>query len=114
MVLEHTCRALHCRGAGCLSGVGTYLPGTVLQGCRLFKQCGNLRARHCIVGVQSVLAVLEPTCQALCCGGAGCLSGVGTFLLGTVLQGCRLFKQCQFLPPEQVRGAELDTVLHLF
>ena len=24
---------------GCLNSVGTYLPGTLLQGCRLFKRC---------------------------------------------------------------------------
>ena len=30
---------------------------------------------------------------------AGCLSGVRTYLLSTVGQGCRLFKQCQSLPP---------------
>ena len=41
-------------GAGWLSGVGTYLPGTVLQWCRLFKQCQNLPAGYCVTGVQSV------------------------------------------------------------
>ena len=46
--------ALCCRGPGCLSGVRTYLPGTVLQGCRLFKLCGNLPAEHCVAGVQAV------------------------------------------------------------
>ena len=66
-----------CRGAGCLSGVGSYLLGTVLQECRLFKQCAKLPARH---------------------WGAVCLSSVRTYLPGTVLQGCRLFKQCQNLP----------------
>ena len=29
---EPTCGEMFCRGAGCLNGVGTYLPGTVLQG----------------------------------------------------------------------------------
>ena len=29
---------------------------------------------------------------------AGCLSGVGTYLLGYVGQGCRLLKLCQNLP----------------
>ena len=80
----------------------------------MFEQFGNLPARHCIAGVRSVYAVLEPTCRALCCRGARCLSGVGTYLPVTVLQGSMLFKQCQFLPPQQVRGAELDTVLLLF
>ena len=56
----------------CLSGVRTYLPGTVLQWCRLFKQCQNLPTGHCVAG------------------GADCLSGV--------LQGCRLPKWCQNLP----------------
>ena len=38
----------------CLNGVGTYLPGTVLQGCRLFKRCQNLPAGHCVAGVQAI------------------------------------------------------------
>ena len=105
--------ALFYRGAGCLSVVGTYLPalcyrlfkhchnlsaGTVLQRCRLFKLCWNLPSRHCVAGVQAVYVVSEPTCRALFCKGAGCLSDVGTYLPGTVLQGCRLFKWCQNLP----------------
>ena len=58
------------QGACCLSGVETHMwgtvlhgcrPGTVLQGCRLFKRRLNLSARHCV-------------------------------------SGCRLFKQCQNLP----------------
>ena len=39
---------------GCLNGVGTYMPGTVLQGCRLFKRCQNLPARNCVAGVKAV------------------------------------------------------------
>ena len=39
---------------GCLSGVVTYLRGTVLQGCRLFKRCHNLPEGHCVAGVQAV------------------------------------------------------------
>ena len=111
-MLQPTCRALCCRGAGCLSGVGThlpgtvgqgcrplssvrtYLPGTVLQWCRMFKRCQNLPSGHCVAGVQVVKAVSEPTCRALCCRGAGCLSSVGTYLPGTVLQGCSMFKRC--------------------
>ena len=53
---------------------------------------------HCVAGVQTVSAMSEPTCRALCNSGAGCLSGVRTYLPGTVLQWCRLFKQCQNLP----------------
>ena len=51
---------------------------------RLFKLCQNLPARHCVAGVQAVLAMSEPTCRALCYRGAGCISGVGTYLPGTV------------------------------
>ena len=87
---ESTYQALCYRGAGCLSGVGTYLPGTVLQCCRLFKYCQNLSARLCVTMVKAVLAMSEPTCRALCYSDAVCLSIVGTYLPGSVLQGCRL------------------------
>ena len=83
---EPTCLALCCSGAGCLSSVGTYLPGTVLQWCRLFKHSQNLPAMHCVAGVQTVYAVSEPTCRALCYRGAGSFSRVRTYLPGTVLQ----------------------------
>ena len=73
-------------------------PGTVLLGCRLFKRCPNLSCTAMCAGVQAVYAVTEPTCRALCCRVAGCLSCVRTYLSDTVLQGCRLFKQCQNLP----------------
>ena len=53
---------------------------------RLFKLCWNLPARHCVAGVPAVLAISEPTCRAPCYRGAGCISGVGTYLPGTVLQ----------------------------
>ena len=101
MVLEPACRALCCRGAGCLCDVGTYLPSTVLQECRLFKQCLNLPA---VIVLQRCRLFLR--CQNLLAGhclagsrqfkqrSAGCLSGVGTYLQGTVLQGCRLFMRC--------------------
>ena len=89
---EPTCWALCYSGADCLSGVRTYLPGTVLQWGRLFKRCQNLPAGHCVTVVQAVKAMSEPTCRALCYSGADCLSNVRTYLLGTVLQGCRLFK----------------------
>ena len=48
----------------------------MLPGCRLFKGCQNLPAGHCVAGVQAVEAVLEHTCQALCCRCAGCLNFV--------------------------------------
>ena len=89
---EPTCRALCCRDADCLSGVRTYLPGTVLQWCRLFNRCQKLPAGHCVTVLQAVQALSEPTCWALCYSGADCLSNVRTYLPGTVLQWCRLFK----------------------
>ena len=46
-------RALCYSDAGCLSGVQTYLPGTVLQWCRLFKLCQNLPTGHCVTVVQA-------------------------------------------------------------
>ena len=64
-------RALCYSGADCLNGVRTYLPGTVLQGCRLFKRCLNIPTRYCVTVVQTVYAVLIPTCRALCYIGAG-------------------------------------------
>ena len=70
----------------------------MLQGCRLFKKCQNLPAGHCVTVVKAVLAKLMSTYWALCYRGAGCLSGVGTYLPGTVLQCCRLFKKCPKLP----------------
>ena len=113
---EPTCLALCYSGAGCLSGVRTFLPATVLQWSRLLKRCQNLPTGHCVTVVQTVLAMSEPTYWALCYSGAdcfsnvrtsypalcyrgtGCISGVRTYLSGTVLQWCRLFKQCQNLP----------------
>ena len=53
----------HC-GAGCLSGVRTYLQGTVGQWYRLFKRCQHLPLSDSVAIVQSVYAVLEPTSQA--------------------------------------------------
>ena len=53
---------------------------------RLFKLCQNLPARNCVAGVQAILAMSEPTCQAPCYRGAGCISDVGTYLPGIALQ----------------------------
>ena len=75
----------------------------MLQGCRLLKKCQKLPAGHCVTVVKAVLAMSEstcqaqcysgtvkavskPTCRALCYSVADCLSGVGTYLPGTVLQ----------------------------
>ena len=95
---ESTCRALCYSDAGCLSGVGSLLPGTALQGFRLFKKCQVLPGGHCVAGMQTVSVVSEPTRWALFFSGAGCLSGVRTCLPSTVLQWCRLFKRCQYIP----------------
>ena len=76
-----------------------YLPaGNVLQWCRLFERCQNLPTRHCVTVYQTVKAVSEPTYWALCYSGADCFSNVRTYLPGTVLQGCRLYKRCRNLP----------------
>ena len=74
---ESTCQELCYSGESCFSNVGVYLPGTVLQRCRLFTQSQNLHARHCVIVVKAVLAMSESTCRALCYSDAGCLSGVG-------------------------------------
>ena len=68
---------------------------------RLFKRCRNLLAGHCAAGVQAVKTVSDPTSHELWGRGAGCLNGVATYLPGTVLQGCRLLKQCRNLPAKQ-------------
>ena len=43
MVLETTSRALWGRGAGCLSSVGTYLPGTVNAVRHVFNSSASCR-----------------------------------------------------------------------
>ena len=87
------------RGAGCLSSVVTYLPGSKGQECRLFKWCWNLPLGHFGAGVLGFTAVSEYTSRALCGRGARYLRGIRTYLPGTVGQRCRLFKRCQNLPP---------------
>ena len=84
---EPTCWALCYSGADCLSSVGTYLPGTVLQWGRLFKRCLNLPAVHCVTVVKAVLAMSESTCKALCYSGKDCLRSVRTYLPGTCVAG---------------------------
>ena len=115
-VSESTCKALCCRGAGCLSGVSTYLPGTGLQSYRLFKWCRNLPAGHyvaggrlfkgCLTYLPGMVLQAVKWCQnfpqgAVLGRGAGCLSGVQTYLPCTVGQGFRLFKPYQNLPAGQ-------------
>ena len=89
MMTEPTSRALWGRGAGCLSGVGTYLLGT---------------------GVQAVYAVSGPASGLLLGRGADCLSSVGTYLPRTVWQRCKLFKWSRNLPPGHC-GTVLQAVL---
>ena len=99
VMLESTSPALWGSSAGCLIGVRTYLLVSVEEGCRLFKRCQHLPPRHCWAGVQAVRMELEPTSKALWGLGAGCLqqcqklslSGLRTYITGTVGQGCRLF-----------------------
>ena len=74
-------------------------PGHCGAGCRLFKQFQNLPSGHSGVGMKDDKAVSEPSSRALLGRAANCKTGVGTFLLGTVGKGCRLFKRCQNLPP---------------
>ena len=104
-----TARALSGRVAGCSSGVGNYLQGTVGQVCRLFKWCQNLPPGHSGAVVQVVQVVLEPTSGALLGRCAVCSSGVRAYLQGTVGQVCRLFKWCGNLPPGHC-GAGLQAV----
>ena len=83
---ESTCRTLCYSDAGCLSNVRNDLPGTVMQGCRLFKRCQNLPAGHCVTVVKAALAIQNLPAGHCVAGGADCLSSVGTYLSGTVLQ----------------------------
>ena len=48
----------------------------------------------CEAGVQAIQVVWEPSSNALWGSCAGCLSGVGNNLPGTVGQWCMLFKRC--------------------
>ena len=84
---DPTCRALCYSGADCLSGVGTYLLGSVLHWYRLFRWCQYLPAVHCVTVVKAVLAMSESTCQALCYSGKDCLRSVRTYLPGTCVAG---------------------------
>ena len=68
---------------------------TVFQVRRMFKRCRNLPAGHCVAGC---LSGVEPTSHELWGRGSGCSNSVRTYLPGTVLQGCRMYKQCLNLP----------------
>ena len=68
------------QGCSCLSGVKTYLPALC---CR--SAAGK--------------AVSKPICRALCSRAQGCVSGVPTYLLDTVLQGCSCLRSvATYLP----------------
>ena len=53
------------RGAGCYSGVGTYLQGTMRQVRWLLKGCREILPGHCGAGAQAVIVVLKPISRAL-------------------------------------------------
>ena len=52
--LEALCSEREREREACLSGVGTYLPGTVGLGCRLFKRCRSQPPGHCGAGMQAI------------------------------------------------------------
>ena len=73
------------QGCSCLSGVTTYLPA-LCCGVQLFKQCRNLIAGHCAAGVQPF-----KWCRNLSAGTVlqwcSCLSGVKTYLPALCCRG---------------------------
>ena len=75
----------------------------------MFKQCQNLPPGHCWADVQAVEVVTEHASQALWGKGASCISGVRTYLPGTVGQMCKLFKWCLIIPPRHC-GAGVQAV----
>ena len=116
-VSKPTCRGLSAGGAVCLYGFQTYLQGTVgyrcsrlygfqtyLQGtvcwrCSLFIRFPNFPAGDCLLEVQFVYTVSEPTCRGLSAVGAACLYVFQTYLHGTVGWSCSLFLWFPNLPP---------------
>ena len=107
-MLEPTCRALCYSVEGCLSGVGTYLPGTVLQWCRLLSKNKPVldNSDFCLIilkirpnsDFQNPFSLEIKISLFLPVLSLNCLSSVRTYLPGTVLQWCRLFKHSQNLP----------------
>ena len=59
--------ALWSKCAGCLSGVRTYVPGTLRQGCKLSKRSQNLPPGHYGAGLEAVKVVSEPIFWAKGC-----------------------------------------------
>ena len=52
---------------------------------RLFKLCRSLPARHCVAGVQAVFSNVGTYLPGTVLQGCGCISGVGSYMPGTVL-----------------------------
>ena len=59
--------------AACFKGFCTYLPGTVGQGCNLFKWIPSLPPGDCQPVVQPVYMVSQPTSRGLSARAAACL-----------------------------------------
>ena len=69
----------------CLSGVATYLRALCCRGAAV-KAVSQPTCRHCVARGSCLSSV--PTYLLALYRGCSCLSGVGTYLPGTVLQGC--------------------------
>ena len=82
-------------GAACLYGFQTYLQGTVCCRCSLFIRFPNLPAGDCLLEVQLVDTVSEPTCRGQSPGGANCLYCFQIYLQGTLCWRCSLFIRFQ-------------------
>ena len=79
-MLEPAARALLGRGASCLNDVGTYLLGTVGQGCRLFKWYRIY-----------LLCTVEQVCRLF--------KGYGNIPPGHCKAGAQAFPVCWNIPP---------------
>ena len=95
---EPICQVLWCRGR-LLKQFRNLPPRYCGAGVQANKQRRNLPPGHCEAGSQAAKVVSEPNSWALWGSGAGCLSGVGTYLQGTMGQVCKLFMRCPSLPP---------------
>ena len=78
-------------GEACLYCFRIYLQGTVCQGYSQVIQFPNLPPGNCLLGVQLIDTVSEPTSRGLSVGGAACFHSFGTYLQKIVGQWCGLF-----------------------
>ena len=90
MVSKPIPRGLPARGAVCLYRFGTYLWGTVDQGCSLLLWFPNQPPGDCWQGLQPVFIASKPTFRILSARGAACLHNFRTYLQRTVDKGCSL------------------------